>query len=713
MAEPLKPQHALAILYDLSLTIGSEVGVAPLLTRTLQRFMFHTGFPVGLALEHGAPTGKVIESQLVAALGDYALARRTDRRVLVDAELLAGEAAVIEASHALGTLQTRRPSRFVLRLPVAGFGTLVLLGPANPNLSEYWGELFAPVLSRLATAIVLCRGFERDVKLRLERASHYDPLTDLPNGTHFGETIARAIGEAKHFNEMFAMVSLDIDDFKGMNKEFGPEFCDRVIVEFSHQLERACELGEEAARVGGDEFAVLLNNIRTWEELQPRVSRLLAAAAGPLSVDGIPAAVSVSTGIAVYPSDATDADSLMRAAQTAMFGAKQESRGSVRFFDAEKDRRLRERQQTIKRLAAGLASGELRMYYQPQVDMASGKILGFEALLRWFDPLRGPLLPNEFLPLLGDSEVAVTLGNWVMREALRQVVAWREQGLDTRVSVNIDAYHLQRKGFAGDVRAALADVPGASPHQLEIEILETSVVDNFALVRDLIDECKSFGVDFALDDFGTGYSSLAYLSRLPTKKLKIDQVFIRSLFLQADDSIIVQAVVQMAQLFQRELIAEGVESLDHALLLQCMGCTGMQGYGISPPMEAERVPAWAAAYKIPAETVLWMGLEWSPPLYELFREIHLHRRMRDRALGIDAAEPGSASDMSVRRGLQAWMGARLHGPQVDLILDRFRAADERFHQLVLDEGDPDDIRRAFDDLMTAIVFALKTCKLVQ
>ena len=608
MAEPLNRQHALAILYDLALTIGSEVSVLPLLTKTLQRLMYHTGFPVGVALSEIVPVdgGEWVEAHLDVAIGDYGLARRKGERLRIPAALVGGDAVLEEAPEQIAQLGTRKPQRVFLRLPIKNHGVMLLLSSAGPVTELSLTELLAPVMAQLATSITLCKSHERGVQHRLERLAYYDPMTGLPNGALFATTLRQAMIHAQRSGAWLAVIYLDIDDFKVLNDQLGQDAGDRLLVALAKRLEQQLRPGEMVAHLMGDEFALLMPNLNAWEGIEERLTEILLLDQAPFDIGGRLVNITASLGVAVHPADAADADVLMRHAQMAMHQAKDEARGHFRLFDAEQDRRTHERRNLIKRIGTALEKGELCLFYQPQVDMVSGKIAGFEALLRWIDPLRGVVPPLEFLPAVEESDLIVEIGEWVMRQALTQAVAWRKQGLDTRVGVNIAGRHLQLPDFVERVRRALEAVPEALPANLGIEILESSAMRDFVHVRRVIEACTGMGVPFSLDDFGTGYSSLAYLSQLPASTVKIDQMFVRNLFERREDQAIVAAVVQIADVFGKAVIAEGVESPAHGTLLIGMGCRFAQGYGIARPMPAENVLGWVKEFQLPEE---WRDLQ--------------------------------------------------------------------------------------------------------
>lgn len=639
MAPALSDQQALAILYDLALTIGSEVNVTPLLTKTLQRFMYHTGFPVGLLLSAVDPAaGGQVSVHLDVAIGDYGFARRQGQRFTLPAALVTGPAALEEAPELLAGIGTRRPQRVFLRLLVPGFGVMLLFGATLPDTHLSLVELFAPILARLGTSITLCQNYEQEVQQRLERVAYYDSLTSLPNSILFTDSLRQAVVRASSSNTWMALVHLDVDDFRRFNAEHGEQTGNRVLVALGQRLAAQLHPGEMVAHLAGDEFGLLLPDLKGWDDVEERIVRILQTNRTPLELDGQSLDVSFSAGIAVLPADSEDGDTLLRHAQMALHQAKQESRGYFRLFDAEQDKRTHARRTLLKRLSQALAEGELRLFYQPKVNMPTGHVIGFEALLRWFDPERGMIPPGEFLPGVESSDFIIDLGEWVMRQALAQAAAWREAGLETCISINIAGRHLQLPDFPDRVRRALAEVPGARPDSLEIEILESSTFEDFEHVREVMRLCSGVGVRFALDDFGTGYSSLAYLHQLPAATIKIDQMFVRRLFLQREDPAIIQAIIQIAQVFGRQVVAEGVEEMEHGMLLSCLGCQLGQGFGIGRPMAAEAVLPWVRSFKAPQEWRRARHLAWHPALYDLLRLRYAHRQWREQVQSLLAGD---------------------------------------------------------------------------
>lgn len=633
--------RALAVLYDLVTVIGGEVAVQPLLVKTLQRLMYHTGMPVGLLLTEipaevaasangtDGTNGEFL-CRVQVAVGDYALSKRQGEMLLAPAALLQAGAAQGEDAALLATLPTRRPQRAFLRLPVPGYGTILLLGSQLPQTSLPLREIFQPAMNHLATAITLCHSHEKEVARRLEYAVNFDSLTGLPNAQLFNERLRQGIAAARDSGERLAILCIDIDDFRQFNEREGVEAGNKALAALAACFAHSLRDGELVAHLLGDEFALLLPALPDAEAVTERVAALehitvLELPAGVATADSC--RFTATLGGAIFPDDASDADALIRHAQIALHQAKQQGRGELHWFDREQDRRAQQRRELLNRLQQALRNGELCFFYQPQVDMVTGSVVGFEALLRWQDPVRGLVPPLEFLPLAEDSDFIVDLGEWGMREALRQVLAWQKQGLHTRISVNIAGRHLQLPDFTERVRQALREVP-APPECLEIEILETSMLGDFDRVQRVIEECGQLGVRFALDDFGTGYSSLAYLSQLSAAEIKIDQMFVRNLFANRGDPAIIQAIVHIAEVFRRDLVAEGVESVEHGSLLVSMGCRIGQGYGIGRPMPAAAVLGWLREYRAPTEWAAASKNQWHPALYELYR-----RRYRERSVG--------------------------------------------------------------------------------
>lgn len=439
----------------------------------------------------------------------------------------------------------------------------------------------------------------------------HDTLTNLPNRVLLGDRLKQGIASAQRENKLLAVCLLDLDEFKPVNDQYGHEVGDRLLVEVSERLVVALRGGDTVARLGGDEFILLLNDLKNMDEMEPALARILTAISAPYLIQGIPIVVSASIGVAVYPFDDSDPDTLMRHADQGMYLAKQSGRNRVRMFDAAQDQLVQDRHLKLERVRQALQHGEFTIYYQPKVNMRSGEVIGMEALLRWQHPERGLVGPLEFLPQVEQSDLIVDIGEWVMHEVLVQIAHWADGGINLPVSINIAAYHLQRQDFVARMTDILGRHPAVSPRLLELEILESVVVGDIQAVRSVIFACQALGVRFSLDDFGTGYSSLTYLKQLPADTLKIDQPFVRDMLDDKEDLALVEGVISLASVFNREVIAEGVETVEHGVMLMRLGCDAAQGYGIARPMPAEEVAGWARQFVPDPRWMMWADRGWT------------------------------------------------------------------------------------------------------
>ncbi|MDX5409855.1 MAG: EAL domain-containing protein [Thauera sp.] len=432
----------------------------------------------------------------------------------------------------------------------------------------------------------------------LEFLASHDALTGLPNRALLGDRLEQALAQARRRDERVAVAYLDLDGFKQVNDRHGHELGDRLLQHLAGCMRASLREGDTIARLGGDEFAAVLVDLGEHSAFVPFVNRLLEVISCPVSIDGIPLEVSASIGVSIFPQpDEVDADQLLRQADLAMYQAKLAGKNRFSIFDTELDRSVRGHHETLARVRQAIGRDEFVLFYQPKVNMRSGEVIGFEALIRWQHPERGLLPPGAFLPDVEQSPLVVELGEWVIATALAQHERWCAQGLDLPISVNISADHLQRQDFVERLEVLLDRHPGLGPGRLELEVLETSALGNLEHVAAVIRGCRRLGVRFALDDFGTGYASLAYLKHLPANVLKIDQTFVRDMLEDPDDLAILEGVIGLAKAFRREVVAEGVETLVHGLRLLQLGCETAQGYGIARPMPAGAVPDWVRAWR--------------------------------------------------------------------------------------------------------------------
>jgi len=455
---------------------------------------------------------------------------------------------------------------------------------------------------------------------QLRQMAHYDLLTTLPNRVLLADRLQQALSQANRHKRRVAVVCLDLDGFKAVNDTYGHKIGDDLLVALSSRMRLTLRDVDTLARIGGDEFVAVISDLGENADCVPLLNRLLDAAAQAHTVDGIALQVTASLGVTFYPqAEEVNADQLMRQADQAMYQSKLLGKNRYHIFDQDLHRSVRDIHESIEDVRRGLAAGEFVLYYQPKVSMGSGAVVGVEALIRWRHPTRGLVPPGLFLPVVENQPLAIELGEWVIRTALAQLQAWQKDGVELAVSVNVGARQLQQRDFAQRLRSILAEYPDIMAERLDIEILETSALEDMAGVCRIIAECQEFGVNFSLDDFGTGYSSLSYLKRLSVNQLKIDQSFVRDMLEDPDDLTILEGMISMAGAFRKQVIAEGVETVAHGRLLQQLGCDLAQGYGIAVPMPAADIPAWIATWRPDPQ---WLGVralrrEHLPPLFAI------------------------------------------------------------------------------------------------
>ncbi|NMG50589.1 EAL domain-containing protein [Azoarcus communis] len=439
---------------------------------------------------------------------------------------------------------------------------------------------------------------QKEHERRLEHIAHYDALTRLPNRVLLADRMQQAMTQAQRRSLRLAVAYLDLDGFKAVNDRHGHELGDQLLINLANSMRQILREGDTLARLGGDEFVAVLGDLSDTVAVEPMLDRLLATVAQPLNAEGCEFRLSASLGVTFYPqSEEVDADQLLRQADQAMYQAKLAGKNRYHVFDAEQDRHVRGHHESLEHIARALAEKEFVLHYQPKVNMRTGKVIGAEALIRWQHPERGLLAPAAFLPVIEDHSLAIQLGEWVIDTALKQMEQWQATGLSLPISVNIGARQLQQAHFVDRLKTLLAAHPDITPDLLELEVLETSALEDMAQASSAIAACCELGVRCALDDFGTGYSSLSYLKQLPVSQLKIDRSFVRDMLDDPDDLAILEGVLGLASAFRRQVIAEGVESLAHGQLLLQLGCELAQGYGIARPMPGNAFANWVAEWR--------------------------------------------------------------------------------------------------------------------
>ncbi len=420
---------------------------------------------------------------------------------------------------------------------------------------------------------------------RITHMAQHDFLTGLPNRMLLLDRMEQSLSLARRDRRKVAVMFLDLDRFKHINDMLGHVIGDKLLQELSGRLARAVRTGDTVSRLGGDEFVVMLPDIARAEEISGIAEKVLENVAGKCIIDGHEVEVTTSIGIAIFPDDGNDGYEMLQHADAAMYHAKQNGRNNYHFFTSDMNRRALERLLIERKLRRALERDEFALYYQPQIDLKSRRMVCVEALLRWNDAESGEMIPPaRFIPITEENGMITSIGEWVLREACRHISARRNMGLpDIPVAVNLSMVQFRQKDLAKSVRSIL-DAHGVSPTLLELEITETAVMQDAETAISVLKDLKDMGVRLAMDDFGTGYSSLSYLRRLPIDRLKIDQSFVRDIAQDPDDAAIVSTIISMARSLKLNVLAEGVETDEQLSFLNRHGCDEGQGYYFSVPL---------------------------------------------------------------------------------------------------------------------------------
>jgi len=485
--------------------------------------------------------------------------------------------------------------------------------------------------------------------------AHHDALTGLPNRPLLADRLHQALLRCERYQETLGLCFIDLDHFKPINDQHGHGVGDEVLKTAAARMQAELRDTDTLARLGGDEFVMLLTSLQQPQEASAIVERVLTSLRQPIDVNGVVVQISGSAGLTLQgPVDTTsgntlpDADLLLRQADQAMYLAKQAGRDGIRIWESGTSDALTARQQWIQRVGVALANGEFRLFYQPKINLISGEVMGLEALIRWQHPERGLLAPIEFLPHIDHTPAIVDIGNWVMNEALDQMVAWLQAGSCWPVSINVAAKQLMHPDFIIHLSQALLRCHQVKAHWLTLEILETSALDDLAQVSTTLRDAQSLGVHCSLDDFGTGYSSLSYLKELPVHEIKIDQSFVCHMLDDTGDLALVEGIISLGQVFGRQLVAEGMETPEHGVLLLRLGCQVAQGWAIARPMPAAEVRPWSARYLPDPLWKQWAGKKWSLDDFPLLVAKYDHLKWVDHvmdALNGKALSPSQAEWM--------------------------------------------------------------------
>ena len=433
---------------------------------------------------------------------------------------------------------------------------------------------------------------EREDQIRFQ-ATH-DSLTGLPNRTLFFDRLSHAIENAKRNAGLVGMIMMDLDRFKDINDTLGHHFGDDLLIEIGRRLAHTLRQSDTVARLGGDEFAVTFNAADTTRA-RDVAQRITAALDTPFILGGVSIEVSGSMGIALYPSHAEDAGTLMKRADIAMYDAKT-NHTAFAVYEPGRDEHSLRRLAILSELRHAIERDELDLHYQPKIDVGTGKVRHAEALVRWRHPVHGNLQPDEFIPLAEQSGSIGVITKWVLRKAISHCGEWNASGTDLTVAVNLSALDLFDAELPTYISGLLSEA-GLSPSKLVLEITESAVMKDPAYALRILRDLKNRGITLAIDDYGTGYSSLAHLKRLPVDELKIDKSFVLNLRnASTDDIVIVRSTIELGHNMGLRVIAEGVENAEAWQILKNLGCDMAQGYFVSPPLPVNEFRAWLAQY---------------------------------------------------------------------------------------------------------------------
>ena len=425
----------------------------------------------------------------------------------------------------------------------------------------------------------------------LQHLATHDALTGLPNRLLFLDRLGQSIARARRTGETFAVLAIDLDRFKVINDTLGHAVGDQLLTEVAARLSRVVHPADTVARTGGDEFLLLADGLRERTHGAIVARKICDEMSNPFIVNGSQLHTTASVGISVFPDDGTDVDLLVAHADEAMYCAKSMGRNAFQFFNADVSAFSHERLDLENDLRRALALGQFEVHYQPKVDVVSGRMNSVEALLRWHHPTRGSVSPAIFIPLAEEAGLMFTIGEWVLREACQQARRWQVAGLPfCRIAVNVSPVHFRQANFLAAVRSALLDSE-LEPQYLEVELTESTVMDNAETAVDILEHLSRMGVVVSIDDFGTGYSSMSYLRRFPIDKLKIDRSFISDLTTNADAESIVKAIISLAHSLRLRVVAEGVETSEQLERLRTLGCDQYQGYFRSAAVPAAQIEA--------------------------------------------------------------------------------------------------------------------------
>jgi len=558
----------------------------------------------------GLNVGWVLQHQYRTVLDTFAIYSETDPRgTIIFANSLLCELSGYSLSELLGSnhniLQSHvHPSEFFTEMWRTLAKKEIWHGEICNRAKDgslYWeSATMIPILSANNSSIEKFVSIRFDItekkslEHKIEHISKIDLLTGLPNRQEFIQQFHARTWKTGCSVQQFAVAVVDIDDFKSINDSHGRPLGDELLVQVADRIRAVLQPTDVLARLGGDEFLLLIDHME--KGLESYCDQFIELFQKPFLIEGVQISISASMGVTRYPIGSTDnVEQALRHADMALYHAKGENKNCYRIFDTSEDSKVKQAFQLRKELLAGFINEEFEAYFQPIINLASSATVGFESLIRWQHPIRGLLSPIEFLPAIEDDDLIVRVGEWMLSEAMQFSQTLYDRGLPHTVTVNIAALHLQHSEFVAHLASTLERHPDLPQGSLVIEITETAALTNIQSAIAVVLRCKTLGVTFALDDFGTGFSSLTYLRRLPVDTLKIDREFIRDILVDPEDLAIVRLVGQLSEIYNLNVVAEGIESDEQSALLVELSCEYGQGYGIAKPMPCLLALAWASS----------------------------------------------------------------------------------------------------------------------
>jgi len=466
------------------------------------------------------------------------------------------------------------------------------------DATPFWVHLTSSLDTNSDDKSVMFLGIHDITKLKkyeqeLKNIAYFDTLTGLPNRVLLADRLMQSMAQTQRHNKYLAVLFIDLDSFKEVNDNYGHDVGDQLLVKLTADMSEELREEDTLARIGGDEFVAVLADLADINSSLQMITRLLDSAAKKIQINNMFIQVSASIGVTFYPQfEDKDAGELLHQADQAMYEAKLAGKNQYYIFDVLQNNIIRERYEEIALLDKALKENQFEMRYQPKVNLRTGEIIGVEALLRWRHPQKGLISPSEFFPIIEGHSLSIEIGEWAIHKALLQIELWQKQGINICISVNVSSRQLLEDNFIERLKSILAQHSTVKSSMLELEILETSKLEDLLQATHVVHQCKIFGLVFSVDDFGLGYSSLTFVKRIPSKYIKVEQNFVVNMLGNPEDLSILYGVVSIAKAFKRSVIAEGVETLEHGRILIQLGCELGQGYAIARPMKGDELIVW-------------------------------------------------------------------------------------------------------------------------